>query len=1198
MDETRVFVYQSLLLAEWGLMRHKNPLLQVGITSDGTLIIGAASSLGFGHDASRAMSVDIMVFAVLRGLIWASGGHPFTANKPRRVNLKTLVMTARKVLEEGVEGGTLGDIVYAILREFIEKGLLLPVVRNKQIGYPECPDINIDPSRDPLTSQALASGILRELNSRLTEDSKLTPGSFKDIVGRVRSKFMREIGGLPSDSIDICFKTLHGEIARLAEVAKSLPDRYSVTGVHLLPVLVELRNPPASGDGVLLPGEVRGYLRSACPGMGVSLADALETALYRAGYRGLNLYQLKWLSKYFDGKELLARRDGLLTAPTGAGKTLAFMIAALVEVLASRCRGESRPVVLVYPRKTLEKEQLETLLRIVDAFNREIQRRGLKLRPVTILVRDGHSPTVPGAPSGARAKREVMPQCPNRSPLRGITLQGGRQATHCVEAGGGGLIYRSDPPWIMDIYPPNMSIRANNTGQHPYEAADIIVTNYSMVLKSLMDDASERSKGSEKMLASRITHSILLVMDEAHLYMGMEASALPQLISILLQKLSGERPSIIVSSATLAGGRFRELLGKTDTVNILAFAPARDPVQDAHSIFKTATSLDPVGLVYVDYYSITARSSSSMETPPRLRLWVLVRPSLLLKPQTAFLEFLVNLLHVTAALRGTGGVGDAKSLAFVEYKRSLVTSAENFVRRQILESGDVYDKVLLTDIFPNPLRANRSMAQKAILDVLKNAQGTLLEVLADEGGVTPPFRPYFNQYHTLYPYLSLGAIREFRRFRFHTSNRSHSDVIERWVRRRSRWLGGTSNSWLERLLDQAEALMHHRPFAGDYHGYLSNYSGAHLVLVHHGDVEPRLRVDELLASGWQGATPLLIMATSTLEVGLNIPGIIATVHYILPGSAGRVIQESGRAGRDLETLLTSMGIAVLRPNAWETPKLIEREAILYFLIPEDPIASIATQDPVALARLCLTLAQRDLSAGGAQLGSTCDDLGDALHLNNSALDVARNITTDVGEEISEVNKALASIASIHRSRDLQLADRLADIGRDLGKTVREAAPITQHEHNIYNKCRVGSVTLFDVYGELKTTIDDLLVHRAIDEELASLRLANLLAYMRRNYRRNNYCDQYFLNLIDAIRKAIALLKLHTLARLERETLKPQNASLDWSELPILVAILTSPGLWDPINARRLRKIPGVQDFSLGSFIEIPRGLLRVGWGCR
>jgi len=111
----------------------------------------------------------------------------------------------------------------------------------------------------------------------------------------------------------------------------------------------------------------------------VTAAEAIVEGLEKAGFRSLAVWQYKAIESILLGAEDYYVVD----APTATGKTLVFMIPAIAYALVKKLHYVHRTIaealnsssLLVYPRKSLQKQQLEILLKILHHVNDHLSQK-------------------------------------------------------------------------------------------------------------------------------------------------------------------------------------------------------------------------------------------------------------------------------------------------------------------------------------------------------------------------------------------------------------------------------------------------------------------------------------------------------------------------------------------------------------------------------------------------------------------------------------------------------------------------------------------------------------------------------------------------------------------------------------------------------------------------------------------------------
>jgi len=114
-------------------------------------------------------------------------------------------------------------------------------------------------------------------------------------------------------------------------------------------------------------------------GKSAAVAEAIVEGLEKAGFRSLASWQYKAIESILLGAEDYY----VIDAPTATGKTLAFMVPAIAYALIKKLHYTHRDIdealnsgsLLVYPRKTLQKQQLEILLKILHHINSRLSEK-------------------------------------------------------------------------------------------------------------------------------------------------------------------------------------------------------------------------------------------------------------------------------------------------------------------------------------------------------------------------------------------------------------------------------------------------------------------------------------------------------------------------------------------------------------------------------------------------------------------------------------------------------------------------------------------------------------------------------------------------------------------------------------------------------------------------------------------------------
>jgi len=243
---------------------------------------------------------------------------------------------------------------------------------------------------------------------------------------------------------------------------------------------------------------------------------------------GLSDFQFKAIKAILKAN----KKAYVLVAPTSGGKTYAFFIPALIQVLQDKLKGKKEgniKVLLIYPRKSLERDQFNKILAILYRVNQYLKNFGPKNAKITIAIDDGETPWKEKVESDSPFRGAICPAC-------GIS---GKE--------GGELKYAKSAKRIW--------IRCSNCGAmfdwiYGYreeiweKKPDILLTNvwtldWRLPSKTVQHDY-EVFKGLR-----------MIVLDEAHVYQSLLGGNVRYLLK-RLEISSKTQPLIILSSATIS----------------------------------------------------------------------------------------------------------------------------------------------------------------------------------------------------------------------------------------------------------------------------------------------------------------------------------------------------------------------------------------------------------------------------------------------------------------------------------------------------------------------------------------------------------------------------------------------------------------------------------------------------------------------
>jgi len=222
----------------------------------------------------------------------------------------------------------------------------------------------------------------------------------------------------------------------------------------------------------------------------------------------------------------------ILTAPTSGGKTYAFLIPALILILQDKLKGKNEnniKVLLIYPRKSLERDQFNKILAILYRFNQYFKIFGPKNAKITIGIDDGETPWKKKVESGKSFRGAICPAC-------GADGKEGGELKY-IRAGGKIRIRCSNCGAIFDwIY----GYREEIWEKKP----DILLTNVWTLDWRLPSKTVQHDYEVFKDLR-------MIVLDEAHVYQSLLGGNVRYLLK-RLEISSKAKPLIVLSSATIS----------------------------------------------------------------------------------------------------------------------------------------------------------------------------------------------------------------------------------------------------------------------------------------------------------------------------------------------------------------------------------------------------------------------------------------------------------------------------------------------------------------------------------------------------------------------------------------------------------------------------------------------------------------------
>ena len=272
----------------------------------------------------------------------------------------------------------------------------------------------------------------------------------------------------------------------------------------------------------------------------VKAAKAIINGLKKAGFSSLAKWQFSAIESILYAYESFY----VIDAPTATGKTLAFMTPAIVFAIISKLRRtqiekdlweENEKVLLVYPRRALQRQQLENLIKVLHHVNENLR----KELGIEITV---------GVDKGVEYGKDVGR---NEDELFNIYIE---------EMLQGKLIQKRDSKGVIRVvlrcrdgrevtltYFKGIVIRSRDRDFILTQNPDILITNPWTIKK--------RIKSSKYSYRSAYLKRSLIVLDEAHVYVNVNYLDLVAILKLYRYMLKVNdtkfKPKFILSSATI-----------------------------------------------------------------------------------------------------------------------------------------------------------------------------------------------------------------------------------------------------------------------------------------------------------------------------------------------------------------------------------------------------------------------------------------------------------------------------------------------------------------------------------------------------------------------------------------------------------------------------------------------------------------------
>ncbi|MEM1597854.1 MAG: DEAD/DEAH box helicase [Pyrobaculum sp.] len=642
-----------------------------------------------------------------------------------------------------------------------------------------------------------------------------------------------------------CFKTLHGEFVRLLRSVGPLPGWPVTLEAYLLPFIEDMVG-AKNIDANSLINSINALLNKA------DLVENVIHALRNEANQSISKFsqfQLEGLKRLYE-LEMRARSAGkplfyLLTAPPGAGKTVVFMTYAILRALAERDKGK---VVILYPTKTLAKQQLQLLVYTVERLNS----RNLQLK---LAIYDGDS--------GRKRHDEKV---------RGLKCSKGE-----LKYDSNGIDILCDGAnisWLSEV---------------DVDHADIIVTNPYKLSSDLLSGKSW------------VKNIGLIIIDEAHQFL--EANKLDFLTATLhrlylsMRHGSEEAPSrllpdIVVSSATITSSGFP--FGSADGMTFRSVggfirASSRSGQSRGADLIAELFLGKMLASEYekgeVDYYTVVTASAGAENV--KLTYPVVLFPIPGQSPLDTAAESLVSSIILARATSSTGSL-KVRTVLFIDNLDNQKELFKKTIERLLVTEVSMADKLACR---PLVLPVAQSVAKQLNLGISTLGQTVLQSALNSQNAV-------LDSYLHLTLYCRDAASLQNAVGYAKTAYSSQTQLS----------ISAAPLCYQQAVFDAEQVLNSIPSFKKA--GY-SPQGLPYVPLLRHNAELPlkkRTEVESFIESGEWDA----IAATSALEAGVNLPSLGAVFQFGLPEVPEALVQRWGRGGRDASTFFTSLGVLIAR----------------------------------------------------------------------------------------------------------------------------------------------------------------------------------------------------------------------------------------------------------------------------------------------
>jgi len=902
---------------------------------------------------------------------------------------------------------------------------------------------------------------------------------------------------------NLCFKTAHGELIKLLRYEAPLPSvrgleesPYKVLEAYILPFLEEPLPEYNKDLSELMKMNNQHH----------DIIDIIINALKKVRIERLHEYQYNMLNRMF--QSFNKPKIAVISAPTASGKTEIFMTYVIFKLLV-----QGGVVVIIYPTKALARQQLERFISFIYHVNNKASNK------THVYILDGDSP---------RGSNEV-----SNKPFRGGIQIRDRDNVGKVKYNSHGEIViewndgkREHIDWLSEF---------KNIKNLKKPA--IVITNYSMLSEHI-----HRGSSWINDIASSLN---TIVIDEAHVFINnkeksdfMHFLLLRLLLVALLQNkgtinydnlhnaikelVQDRKLDIILSSATISDrnvlpeGIATTRLGGIDLAKV-AKNPQRPPIELLlrgwlMNVYCEGGNYDNCDkIIYESYYDSIGESNRK-----KLYVTAIYFPEPMGASRTPFIEALATTMIWTEALSKNLG-NNLHAIAFVDSKATQYEIFNEFVRRGLEHECFHADKLLVSPVIIRSKSAcpnnNGHQYVTSLFNQYNNAQNNS------------------DAYQVLARYSHLQLYYKW-------------SVVEQHIRSQQQELVDAATTFATSVYAAA------RSYSRDKHWI--NDNNKYYVLKHHADLKKDIRqhVEDILGSN---STWNLVISTSTLELGIDIPGVIAILQFGAPPSGESFVQRIGRSGRDERSFRVAFGAVFARNIGKDIALIDETEAIKNLFNLTKPGYSPEPDNETLTRYMALVYLDNLIS-----VNKNKDDIIKAalkLYLKNVNENEILDILNNTKELVENYNKLKEIIEKLQGQLSgpvpySNVKDKILNNLRNLQYGLE--AIIAQLSNKVINN---QTLKLSDQrLQEIKNYIDSLNYYAEKLENIAeSFSKASLSKYL-------HYYVFIIYDLIDSIKNDVINSKTASSIPLIKERLKHISNLIDDLRSSILQTIMSREGL--------------------------------------